>query len=127
MGDTAVRTRRAPRPADPPALDIKSAHSLARRLVEGLASVIRGKELVLEQLVTGILAGGHVLIEDVPGLGKTTLAKTVARLVNGGQMNLTQNQMKSAKAMPCAISVRFRFMCAFRRPRRGPPRSFGSA
>ncbi len=82
MGDTAVRTRRAPRPADPPALDIKSAHSLARRLVEGLASVIRGKELVLEQLVTGILAGGHVLIEDVPGLGKTTLAKTVARLVS---------------------------------------------
>jgi MoxR-like ATPase len=47
-----------------------------------LASVIRGKELVLEQLVTAILAGGHVLIEDVPGLGKTTLAKTVARLVS---------------------------------------------
>ena len=85
MGDTAVRTRRAPRPADPPALDIKSAHSLARRLVDGLASVIRGKELVLEQLVTAILAGGHVLIEDVPGLGKTTLAKTVARLVSGSR------------------------------------------
>jgi MoxR-like ATPase len=82
MGDTAVRTRRAPRPADPPASDFKSAHSLARRLVDGLASVIRGKELVLEQLVTGILAGGHVLVEDVPGLGKTTLAKTVARLVS---------------------------------------------
>ncbi len=82
MGDTAVRIRRAPRPADPPPLDIKSAHSLARRLVDGLASVIRGKEPVLEQLVTGILAGGHVLIEDVPGLGKTTLAKTVARLVS---------------------------------------------
>jgi MoxR-like ATPase len=47
-----------------------------------LASVIRGKDLVLEHLVTGILAGGHVLIEDVPGLGKTTLAKTVARLVS---------------------------------------------
>jgi MoxR-like ATPase len=82
MGDTAVRNRRAPRPADPPALDLKSAHLLARRLVDGLASVIRGKELVLEHLVTGILAGGHVLIEDVPGLGKTTLAKTVAKLVS---------------------------------------------
>jgi MoxR-like ATPase len=82
MGDTAVRGRRAPRPADSPPLDLKSAHSLARRLVEGLASVIRGKDLVLEHLVTGILAGGHILIEDVPGLGKTTLAKTVAKLVS---------------------------------------------
>src|SRR5208283_5983288 len=82
MGDTAAHNRRGPRSADSPALDLKSAHSLARRLVDGLSSVIRGKELVLEHLVTGILAGGHVLIEDVPGLGKTTLAKTVARLVS---------------------------------------------
>jgi MoxR-like ATPase len=63
-------------------MDFKSAHQLSRRLVEGLESVIRGKTTILEQLVTGILAGGHVLIEDVPGLGKTTLAKTVARLVS---------------------------------------------
>ncbi|HET6449915.1 MAG TPA: AAA family ATPase [Spirochaetia bacterium] len=35
--------------------------------------------------MTAILAGGHVLIEDVPGLGKTTLAKTVARLVSGSR------------------------------------------
>ncbi|MGA2379151.1 MAG: AAA family ATPase [Spirochaetia bacterium] len=47
-----------------------------------MATVIRGKDLVLEQLVTGVLAGGHVLIEDVPGLGKTTLAKTLAKLVS---------------------------------------------
>ncbi|HTO21251.1 MAG TPA: AAA family ATPase [Spirochaetia bacterium] len=64
-------------------MDLKSAHGLARRLVAGLSSVIRGKEQVLEYLVTAILAGGHVLVEDVPGLGKTTLAKTAARLVAG--------------------------------------------
>ena len=63
-------------------MDFKSSHALSRRLVEGLESVIRGKRTVLEHLVTGILAGGHVLIEDVPGLGKTTLAKTVARLIS---------------------------------------------
>jgi MoxR-like ATPase len=63
-------------------MSFERSHALARRLVDGLASVIRGKEEVLERLVTGILAGGHVLIEDVPGLGKTTLAKTVARLVS---------------------------------------------
>ncbi len=80
MGDTAARRRHAP---DAPApLDFKNAHAISRRLVEGLQSVIRGKQSVLEMLVTGILAGGHVLIEDVPGLGKTTLAKTVARLVS---------------------------------------------
>jgi len=64
-------------------MDLKSAHSLARRLVDGLAAVIRGKEPVLEHLVTAILSGGHVLVEDVPGLGKTTLAKSVARLISG--------------------------------------------
>ena len=69
-------------PAAHTALDFKTSHALARRLIEGLETVIRGKTEVLEQLVTGILAGGHVLIEDVPGLGKTTLAKTVARLVS---------------------------------------------
>jgi MoxR-like ATPase len=58
------------------------AHDLSRRLVDGLETVIRGKREVLEHLVTGILAAGHVLIEDVPGLGKTTLAKTIARLVS---------------------------------------------
>jgi MoxR-like ATPase len=63
-------------------MDFTTSHALARRLVEGLETVIRGKTEVLEKLVTGILAGGHVLIEDVPGLGKTTLAKTVARLVS---------------------------------------------
>ncbi len=57
------------------------SHALSRKLVEGLERVIRGKRTLLEHVVTGLLAGGHLLIEDVPGLGKTTLAKTVARLI----------------------------------------------
>jgi MoxR-like ATPase len=56
--------------------------SLATRLIDGLERVIRGKRKVLEYLVTALLAEGHVLLEDVPGLGKTTLAKTVARLIS---------------------------------------------
>lgn len=46
-----------------------------------LNRLILGKELVLRQLLTAILAGGHVLLEDVPGVGKTTLAHGVAKVL----------------------------------------------
>ncbi len=45
-----------------------------------LASVVRGQPRAIELLLTGLLAGGHVLIEDVPGVGKTTLAKALSRV-----------------------------------------------
>jgi len=61
---------------------VESHHTLTTRLIDGLERVIRGKRRTLEHLITGLLAGGHVLIEDVPGLGKTTLAKTAARLIS---------------------------------------------
>jgi MoxR-like ATPase len=56
----------------------------ADALLSGLSSVIRGKNAKLEIFIASFLAGGHVLIEDVPGLGKTTLAKSLARLVGKG-------------------------------------------
>jgi len=52
-------------------------------LLKGAARVIRGKIEFLELLTAGILAGGHILLEDNPGLGKTTVAKTFARLIAG--------------------------------------------
>lgn len=42
--------------------------------------MIRGKPEALELLLVGVLSGGHVLVEDVPGVGKTTLAKALSRL-----------------------------------------------
>jgi len=62
--------------------EIELCHAVSKRLIDGLEQVIRGKRRVLEFLVAGLIAGGHILIEDVPGLGKTTLAKTVARLIS---------------------------------------------
>lgn len=50
-------------------------------LLEGAARVIKGKEEFLEYLITVMLAGGHVLLEDLPGLGKTTVAKTLSHLI----------------------------------------------
>jgi len=52
-------------------------------LLNGAGKVIKGKREFLELLTAGILAGGHVLLEDNPGLGKTTVAKTFARLIAG--------------------------------------------
>ncbi|HOJ40319.1 MAG TPA: AAA family ATPase, partial [bacterium] len=49
------------------------------RLRQNLSRVIRGKPECVEAVITALLAGGSVLIEDVPGVGKTTLAKALAR------------------------------------------------
>ncbi len=52
------------------------------RIRQNLRSVIRGKDDRLETLLAAMLAEGHVLIEDMPGLGKTTLAKTLATSIS---------------------------------------------
>jgi MoxR-like ATPase len=51
----------------------------ARRLVEQVGRVVVGKDRAIEQLFGALLVGGHVLLNDVPGVGKTTLARAVAR------------------------------------------------
>ncbi len=51
----------------------------AKRLMENINQVFVGKEAVVENLLTAFLAGGHVLLEDVPGVGKTTLALALAK------------------------------------------------
>ena len=60
----------------------------AEALIAGAERIIKGKKEFLEYLAAAILAKGHVLIEDNPGLGKTTVAKTVARLIDGGRRGL---------------------------------------
>jgi MoxR-like ATPase len=53
--------------------------SLLDRIRRTLGEVIHGKADVIDLLLVGVLGGGHVLVEDVPGVGKTTLAKALAR------------------------------------------------
>jgi MoxR-like ATPase len=50
-----------------------------RRVADQIETVIIGKRDVVEMALTAFLCGGHVLIEDIPGVGKTTLAKALAR------------------------------------------------
>jgi len=52
---------------------------IVARLIRNIEQVIVGKTDVVEGCLIGMLSGGHVLLEDVPGVGKTTLAKSLAR------------------------------------------------
>jgi MoxR-like ATPase len=59
-------------------MDIKAS---ADRIVENVTKVIVGKDEVIELCLVALVCEGHVLLEDVPGIGKTTLAKAIARSV----------------------------------------------
>ncbi len=50
-----------------------------KRIEENIEKVIIGKNSVVKNILKGILAGGHILIEDIPGIGKTTLVKALAK------------------------------------------------
>ncbi|MCC7358159.1 MAG: MoxR family ATPase [Anaerolineales bacterium] len=60
-------------------LNVQSVQVSARALQDNIGRVMVGKESAIELLVVALLSHGHVLLEDVPGLGKTTLAKALAR------------------------------------------------
>jgi MoxR-like ATPase len=60
-----------------------AATTVASDLREALAGALVGKPDVVELTVAAVLAGGHVLVEDVPGVGKTLLAKALGRAIGG--------------------------------------------
>src|SRR5262245_3569335 len=65
----------------PPQPGLAPQEKLAR-LETVLRSALRGKPDAVRLSVVGLLAGGHLLIEDVPGVGKTTLAQALSRSVD---------------------------------------------
>lgn len=67
------------------------------QLINNIERVIIGKRPVIEKIICAMLAGGHVLIEDVPGVGKTLLAETLAKSVSGsfGRIQFTPDLMPS--------------------------------
>ena len=82
--DTGLETTASPAAAAATtgAADLGLIHDVAERLMGAMTSVIEGKPDVVRTTVTVLFAGGHLLIEDVPGVGKTMLAKTLARSID---------------------------------------------
>ncbi|MDI3240549.1 MoxR family ATPase [Arthrobacter sp. AL08] len=73
----------APRPAPPAAaMDAAAFRSASGRILNAISTVIDGKAEAAKLALTVLLAQGHLLLEDVPGVGKTLLAKTLARTID---------------------------------------------
>lgn len=64
-------------------MEIQKITELAKRISENVAKVIVGKDDIIELVSIALIAGGHVLLEDVPGTGKTVMAKSFAKSVSG--------------------------------------------
>ncbi|SCG65438.1 AAA family ATPase [Micromonospora inositola] len=63
--------------------EVQGFAALAARLAENVNAVVLGKPQVVRLALTALFAQGHVLLEDVPGVGKTTLARAIAATVQG--------------------------------------------
>ncbi len=68
--------------AQPDEHDFAAVRDLSDRIASSLGRVLNGKSAAIESAITTLLARGHLLIEDVPGVGKTTLATALARTID---------------------------------------------
>ncbi len=75
---TTERVEDAPGRVD--SAEIAAAQDLARRIGDAVTRVVEVRRTVLDEVLVSVLAEGHILIEDLPGVGKTTLARAVARV-----------------------------------------------
>jgi MoxR-like ATPase len=72
-----------PNASEIPRLDAEQAAALISGIRSNVERALRGKPEVVRRAVETLLAGGHLLLEDVPGVGKTTLSHALARSVDG--------------------------------------------
>jgi len=68
----------------------EASMDVARRLEESIGKVLRGQSGTIRRVLSCMTAGGHMLLEDFPGTGKTTLAKAIARSIEGSKFRRIQ-------------------------------------
>jgi MoxR-like ATPase len=71
-----------PLPETVGAADVEAAVAVGRRIAENIRRAVKVREEVLEHVLVALLAEGHILVEDYPGVGKTALARALARSVD---------------------------------------------
>ncbi len=64
-------------------------NSMITMIMENVKKAVKGKDYIIRKVLTAMLAGGHILMEDIPGVGKTTLALAIS-----GTMDLKENRMQ---------------------------------
>jgi len=64
-------------------MDLSQAREAISRIIESVSKAVVGKESLIRHVIATLVAGGHVLIEGPPGVAKTLLAKSVARVIGG--------------------------------------------
>ena len=64
-------------------MQIENVKKIADEIINEVDKIVVGKNEIIELMLTAMLSGGHVLLEDVPGTGKTTMAKTLSKVISG--------------------------------------------
>jgi len=74
---------------------VGSASAVCARILDAIETVVVGKRTQLELILSGLIAGGHVLLEDLPGLGKTLIARSLAQVsgLSVGRIQFTPDLM----------------------------------
>ena len=79
---TPGTTMTAPQVSSGTTVPIDAAHQTFQKIATNVGRVMRGQETMIRHLLVALASGGHVLLEDFPGTGKTTLAKTLAASID---------------------------------------------